>query len=336
VNVTYWHGPYPDPAAAMKRFAGVLDELVRTHGVVAVRYVTIQNEVNSTHVTFAEYAQLWRALDAELRARGLRDHFALIGGDLLSEDQDAWFNYMGAHLSDVLDGYSVHVYWDYRDPGKLVARLTSVRAAVNALPPAQRKPLYVTEFGVRGEIGPRAIDPGVVAGGVPVERSPGAVLQQGWFDLLAARLGFVATVRWDAYFSMYDHAPQLYSLIGTQANGWPEKPSYHLLRLLTHTVDPGWRSSVVRGGASGALAAALRSGGDTTVYVMNNASCRRTFHMNGLPADRALYFVSWNDAGTGALAAHPRPRVSSAGEVTVSVAPRSIVALTTRAPGLGL
>jgi hypothetical protein len=331
VNVTWWHGPYPDLAGAMRQFAAVLDDLVNRRGLAAVRYVTIQNEVNSTRVTMAEYERLYRVLDAELRARGLRGHIELVGGDLLAENQAAWFSYLGRRMGDVLDGYSVHIYWDYREPDKLVRRLTEVRELADALP--ARKPLYVTEFGVRGLRGDGEAQPGHVAGGTPVERSPLGALQQAWFDILAARLGYVATVRWDAYFAMYDANPQYFSLIGESGL---EKPSYFLLRLLTHTVDPGWRVSTVHGGAPGAVAAAFRGDGETTFLAANVSDCRRELRVSGLPASRALYFIVWNGDGKGHLAAHPRPKTSGAGQVTITVPPRAVVALATRLPGLGL
>jgi hypothetical protein len=37
-------------------------------------------------------------------------------------------------MSDLLDAYSIHVFWDYWDTQKLVDRLTEVRAIVDALP----------------------------------------------------------------------------------------------------------------------------------------------------------------------------------------------------------
>jgi hypothetical protein len=84
------------------------------------------------------------------------------------------------------------------------------------------------------------------------------------------------------------------------------------------------------------VAAAFRGDGETTFLAANVSDCRRNLRVSGLPPSRALYFIGWNGDGKGGLAAHPRPRTSSSGQVTVTVPPRAMVALTTRFPGLGL
>jgi hypothetical protein len=42
----------------LSRFAAILDDLVRTRGFTNVRWVTVQNEPNSTAVTLAQYNAL--------------------------------------------------------------------------------------------------------------------------------------------------------------------------------------------------------------------------------------------------------------------------------------
>jgi hypothetical protein len=334
INVTWWHGPYPDPVGSMHAFAAVLVDLVKNKGVAALRYVTIQNEVNSTKVTMPLYEQLYRTLDADLRAAGVRGQIQLVGGDLLSEDQTAWFQYLAAHMADVLDGYSVHIYWNWNDTAKLTSRLTEVRQIVNALP--ARKPLYVTEFGVRGIVDPGEPEPGHLPDGTLTERSTTSAIEQAWFDLLALRLGYVATVRWDAYFAKYDNGSQLFSLIGTPQNGWPLKPSYYLLRMLTHVVAPGDVARTVEGSATGRIVAATTGGGQTTLLLLNNNSCVKTFRLEGLPPRADLYNIVWNPDGKGGLVARPHLTSSASGAVTVSAPAKSLVAVTTRFPGLGL
>ena len=83
-----------NPVGAMTTFADVLEELVEATGYTNVRWVTVANEPNSTGLTMAEYEALYRALDAELVARGLRDQIRLMGGDLVSTRRHAgavWF-----------------------------------------------------------------------------------------------------------------------------------------------------------------------------------------------------------------------------------------------------
>ena len=66
---------------------GVLEDLVGMQGYTNVRWVTVANEPNTAAaLTLPEYEALYRALDAELVARGLRDHIKLMGGDLVRDD----------------------------------------------------------------------------------------------------------------------------------------------------------------------------------------------------------------------------------------------------------
>ena len=79
-----------------------------------------------------------------------------MGGDLIRENQETWFTYMAEHMTDILDAYSVHIYWDYDvDPHevKFLTRLADVLGTdgiLSKMAPAGRKPVFVTEFGVRG------------------------------------------------------------------------------------------------------------------------------------------------------------------------------------------
>ena len=59
---------------------------MRNHGLTNVRWAEVGNEPNSggvAAVSLAEYEALVRALDAELRARGLRDHLRMMGPGLV-------------------------------------------------------------------------------------------------------------------------------------------------------------------------------------------------------------------------------------------------------------
>ena len=165
---------------------------------------------------------------------------------------------MGTKMSDILDAYSIHVFWDYFDTQKLVDRLTEVRAIVNALPVAGRKPLYVSEYGIRGLRtfnGAPAGDPGVWDDGTPMARTNINAFQHAWFDVLAADLGYVGTSKWDSYFGKYDNGTQAYYMIGSPADGWPLYPIYNSMRLFTSTVGAGWRHGERRVGPEHVAAA---------------------------------------------------------------------------------
>ena len=55
----------------MSRFADVLAERITALGIGEL-WVTLFNEPNSTRITLAQYEQVYRVLDAELRARDVR------------------------------------------------------------------------------------------------------------------------------------------------------------------------------------------------------------------------------------------------------------------------
>ena len=159
INITYQTATNAKslPDTYMGEFAAVLDDLVRARGLTNIRWVTIQNEPNTTQVTQAQYNALYRALHAQLLERGLRDQIGLMGGDLVESstvagsDHRLWFQYMAQNMNDILDAYSVHIYWNYWDTPRMEYRLKSVRQIVTEeLPAEARKPVYVTEFGVRG------------------------------------------------------------------------------------------------------------------------------------------------------------------------------------------
>src|SRR5581483_7670844 len=110
------------PTTWMKKFADVLQDLVQTHGFGNVDWVTIGNEPNSisaSQFSTTQYEALYRALDAELRTRGLRTEIGLVGGDLVQNTEGtagghrAWFDYMTTHMNDVIDAWSEHIYWQY-------------------------------------------------------------------------------------------------------------------------------------------------------------------------------------------------------------------------------
>ena len=234
----------PTPEADVPAFGHALADLVLNRGVTNLRWATIQNEVNATRVTTDAYDAAYRLLDATLRQDGVRDRVRLMGGDLvaqvspLGQTQADWFGFMASRMTDVLDAYSVHVYWNYWDADKIQRRLKEVRAIVDGLPAEARKPLYVTEYGVRGKRSPGDGGPGGWDDGTPLESTNVSAFQQAWFALLAAQLGYSAAVKWDAYFGRYDAIPQAYTMIGPPTEGWPLRPSYAVTRLLTRD-DPG-------------------------------------------------------------------------------------------------
>jgi len=330
INVTYWHGPYPDPVGQMQAFATELVHLVNDLGYDAVRYITIQNEVNSTRVTQPQYEQLYRELDRDLRAAYLRERIQFVCGDLLQDGQTSWFDYMATHMTDVCDGYSEHIYWNYFDTGRMVQRLTEVHDIVAALPPEAQKPLYITEYGVRGRSPNGEAQPGLYSDGQLLERTNENAYQHAWFSVLAARLGYVSTLKWDAFYAKYDNGEQFFSSIGIPP-AWFLKPVYYESQLFHRVVPAGWSSVQVTGGADGdprLLAGFVGPNNHASVIALNPASSPSDVDVTGLPPGIPLQLLVWHGEGDGALTATP---IASSADcrATFTVPARSVAAVTT-------
>ena len=191
--------------------------------------MTLFNEPNSTRITLAQYEQVYRSLDAELRARNVRDHVHFMGGDLLGttsplgQSQEQWFTYLADHMGDLLDAWSVHIYWEFWDAGKIDRRLEAeVRTIFSVIPAEKRRPLFVTEFGVRGVPtfeGEDGFQPGSWPDGTGMSRDDPERLPARLVHDPAAQLGFNGTVKWDLYAAKYDAGTQDHSRLGPGRRG---------------------------------------------------------------------------------------------------------------------
>jgi hypothetical protein len=343
INVTWQSGGIGTPERSMRRFASVLAYLATSGRVDNLRWATVQNEPNSTRITLEQYEAVYRALDRHLTAAGVRGQIRLMGGDLVETDQAAWFRYMATRMADLLDAYSVHVYWDYRDTARFRRRLADVRRIVAGLPAGGRKPVVVAEYGVRGRRPAGVPAPGLHADGTPLERTAIAAFQQTWFRLAAAQLGYRGTAKWDCYAGKYDRGTQAFSAIGPWPEGWPLFPSYHALLLLTATTDPGWRVLAVRrlrpsartkhlaafAGPAGELTLLGLDGGGAQLNGVSSKAVR--YAIGGLPPGTPLALVIWNRAGDGRNEVAAETAVDEAGVASVAVPLHAAFALTTRA-----
>jgi hypothetical protein len=345
INVTWQGGGTDSPKESMAQFASLLTDLATNQGASKLRWVTIQNEPNSTRITMELYESLYRLLDTNLE-RKVRSQIRFMGGDLLGttsplgQTQQDWFHFMGQKMADLLDAYSIHVYWDYSDTPKLVRRLTEVKAIRDALSTGAQKPLYVTEFGVRGireRDGERFPEPGIYEDGTPFEQTNINAFQHAWFALLAVKLGYYGVVKWDAHFGKYDRGTQDYTMIGGPREGWPLRPVYRLMRLLTTTVGPGWTAVGVDGPAGTRLVAGFTTpygeltliGLDTDGASLNTVSSKRSsYSLTGLPPKTAFQLRYWNRDGKSTNMSAGRLQTDAAGVVTVTAPLHSVFALT--------
>jgi hypothetical protein len=325
----------------VQKFANVLIDLVRNRGVTHLRWLTLQNEPNSTRMTLAQYEGQYRALDPYIQS--IRGQVRYMGGDLVRNGQTAWLHYFAEHMSDILDAYSIHVFWDFWDTQKIVDRLTEVRAIVDSLPEAARKPLYVAEYGVRGLRtfnGSPQVDPGVWTDGTPITRTNVSAFQHAWFDVLSARLGYVGTSKWDSYFAKYDNGTQAYFMIGSPQDGWPLYPLYNFVHLVTTTVKRGWEIVGVDSvpDTTRLLAAYVGPTGQRTIVGLDTAGAQLntvspdppvSYTVGGLPASKKLRLAIWNQAGDGVDGPTTTLSTDAFGVATIAVPQQAVFVLTT-------
>ena len=340
INITWQGGRLDTASGTIQRFADVLIDLVKSRGVSKLRWVTLQNEPNSTKLTPAQVETEYRQLDPYIQS--IRGQVRFMGGDLVRTNQQAWFEYMATHMSDILDAWSIHVYWDFWDTQKLQDRLTEVRAIVDALPVNERKPLYVTEYGVRGLRTLNGVpegDPGVWTDGTLISRTNVSAFQHAWFDVLSARLGYLGTSKWDTYFGKYDNGTQAYYMIGSPQEGWPLFPLYNLIHLMTTTIRPGWKVVGVDQvpDTTGLLADYVSPKGEQTILGLDTngaqlntpASTQVEYTIGGLPPARKLRLAIWNEAGDGLDGPTTTVTTDAAGVATITVPLNGVFALTT-------
>lgn len=354
INITWQGSTYAFAVANMSRFADVLADLLQNGGIASV-WVTLFNEPNSTRLTLAQYEQVYRLLDGYLRDRGVRDRVHFMGGDLvgttspLGQSQVDWFTYIAGHMGDLLDAWSIHVYWDFWDAGKIDRRLTSVRTIFATIPAEQRRPIYVTEFGVRGLQtfeGESNFQPYLWPDGTPMAETNTAAFQEAWFMIRSAQLGYSAAVLWDLYTAKYDAGTQDYAAIGPGAAGWPIRGAYRLLRLMTLTTEPKGGSIVDIVPSPGAdpsklLTAYISPGAGVTILGLDigggaigtTSTDPVGYSVGGLPPNTLFRLVVWNGDGNGTNVDIGFLDSGAAGMVELSVPLHAVFALTSTSIG---
>ncbi len=333
ITLTMWWGDRNQPVEVAKQTARVLERIVREDHIDAVKSINLLNEPNlgrkREQWSLENYDTLYRTLDAELKRLGLRDRLQIIVGDLVHEHQDEWMQNINDHLAGIVDGVSIHAYWDYDDTEKLVRRLAESRRMIASMAAIAAKPLYVTEFGVRGiRNGNNKEEPWYYKDGRPIARVNLQALEIGWFMIEAINRGYAGTCQWDLYDCWYDRLMH-YGVIDDVYRGWALKPAYFVLKMFTHTAGPGWRAVAVSGKGQDLQAAAMRGPrGELTAYVMNVGAQAAKLELSGFGRGSKLSAVVWNGEGGGHLAT-THASADEAGKVTVMAPPQAIVAVTT-------
>lgn len=337
INVTYWYGPTPEK---MPAFADFMYDLIVNRKLTSAREITLQNEPNGSpgKVSLPAYKANYKALDEALKAKGIRDKIRIVGGDLVYNDQQIWFDYLTSNMADILDGYSFHAYWDDNDSLKPYTRLTSVANIVKSFSSAVKKPVYITEYGVRGSVKPAddpMKDPGYLTGTkIPISRTTVSAMQNALFQVNGMNLGFAGFIRWDCYKAKFDRGVQYYSCIGSAKDGYPLYPMYYMTYLFTHTSQPGWQvvQTTSPVDVKNTLAvSAIRDKSNTmqTVYAVNTKNSSQNFEISGLTPKRNYTVYSFNYDGKGGFKKENTLKANELGTLTGTVKGTSVIAITT-------
>jgi hypothetical protein len=372
VNITWWFLTHPSNNLTteeaevyidtdMRNFATTVDDLVKNHGITAIKELTVQNEPDSvtyikSNMVLYEYA--YRRLDFYLKQDGIRDQIKLVGGDLVLNGQAPFFLYMAQHMDDVLDGWSEHIYWNYYDAGYMITRLDGILAYMNTLKSEgyNTKPLSITEYGVRGyktHDGVALKDPDPYRNGAlvataagyyvnpdgtltPVNETNIAGYEQAWFNMASVNDGFIGMSKWDFFRAQYDFSYQDHSLIGYLFNPtpdqdrWPLRPAYYMEWLMANTTGQHWQV-LGQSGASGAkLITPFRGpNGALTLFVMSTDGSASPVTIGDLPRGTEFKVLVWNADGSGKVTDGGTVNAAGSGSVTVHTPAQGMVALTT-------
>jgi hypothetical protein len=156
-----------------------------------------------------------------------------------------------------------------------------------------------------------------------------AALQVGWMMTEATRLGFVATVQWEAYDIAYGKHTMHYGILGEPGEGWPLRPAYHVLRLFTHTISPGWRALQIDGDSTNVAVAAIQGpAGELTIMEVNHTAVAQPITLGNLPPNKRFHQIVWTAAEPGRL--QSAPDIIADLPLKFFRQPRSITAITDR------
>jgi hypothetical protein len=351
----------PGPRKKMERFAGLV-KAIRDADFTCVKYLTIQNEPNGSGTDIAMqkspvlsmrfYERLYRLLDKALRGVELRDTVDLVAGDLVhrgNSHQDDWLDYIsssmdvprGPDFPCVVDGYSIHVYWNPTGgvngfPQKLEARLKALPATLKNL--GIEKPLYVTEYGVKVD-GPKP-EPGGPGSGQKIEFDPEVALQHAWFNALAPQYGCAGLVKWvlyrtdeRAHFGEWGMIDAPNPPAGTHRTSFGRSPAYRVTRLFNHLVGRGWKATGLGFDPSHSVVASRFAGeGQQSIVIVNRSDRDLQVVVRGLKPGASYFAADWNRNGSAANQKLPPVNANSQkpAAATVTVPKHGVVSLSTR------
>ena len=323
-------GPYPKPPYPAERFAGGVAEVVghwlTRDRFANIRWVSLWNEPDWWYKEGdyrGDFPLYWNALDARLRALGLRQRLGIVGADTTQGGSIAAnaFPLLNARLGPSLDAFSAHDYFAAVEApdrntggGVMQPYLRGYAATVTAL---GGKSLFVGEFGCglgsdeagyRGTLG-------------------GAELIVG--GLNAGVRGFA---RW-AYNHADTGSPSGFNpFVLVNGKLQPKRSVYYGYAVLTKAIRPGMQvvAAALQGGkdAEGGqrvhVTALTKAGGELSLILVNDGLQSKTVHVQGVNGYR-LYHYFYDSTLPDGL---QRGSDLASDDTTVVLKPMSINALT--------
>ena len=354
-------GGMPGPREQMRRFARIIHAARRQFPCVT--HATIQNEPNGgkTDIAFKGvpnfamrlYEHLYRCFadalaeldDPQGEFPSLRQAITIVAGDLVQEGkgdadhQDAWIRYLHANMDlpregfpSVLDAYSIHVYWKPGPrhdggefPDKATARLDNLADLAADL--GIKKPIYITEYGVRFPVPLEFERPGNL-NGVPMERAPESVFEHAWFNARAPQKGFVGLVKWVMYRTDMQTGWGKWGLLDSPGAGSKPTPMFHMARLFNRLVGQDWLAAGMHEGDDLLVSRFTGpAGAEESIIVLNSQPQSRDIKLTGLSKGRRYEQAAINADGNAGLS---RPNAVTADNATGAATVKVPVAVSSR------
>ena len=275
---------------------------------------------NHDHAAIAaatkKYVDAYQNLSEELTAIGARDQVKVVGGDMVGHNRETFFrSIVQQGLNKYVDAYSLHVYWGM--PGHSLSHALGSLKEMQKLAAkiAPGKAMQVTEFGKK------------TVGTTAAPRNEETAFEEGLFALSAVNDGYTGLVKWDAFYdgppSPEKGNPGKFYLIGGPQKHYDTDAMYSLMRLFTHSTEPGWRAHGVNHGEQ-SVECTFRSpdGSQGTILAMSKGGGSVNTH--GLPPHGGkLHVHTWkNGALESSTVAHGASvAIPTLGAVAVSTKP---------------
>lgn len=269
--------PHPDERRSFTdSWASLLKYLRSDCGFTNVRYVTLYNEPNT--IPWEDISGIYRALDASLKAAGLREDVKIIGPDEACENQ--LLPLAIRDLDSVIDYYDAHNYTG--DSGREFGLWTGTR--VSLMPKTQapgmtpaRKRFLVTEFGMHD---------GMDTFFTPHNGEYGYGLFLADSSIVACNEGVSAMSMWCIGDTDYGRRMK-WGLWKFRDEGWEPRPGFYAWTLITRYTELGSTVHRLASDSFNAPAVAFRAPKDGlwTLMVVNRLDTERPVTISGLPAN---------------------------------------------------